>query len=708
MKPKKHNTQNDLSEKQFKALIENAHEGIVLYDQTANIKYASPAVQRLCGLKENKVLGMNGADFIHPDDLERTRKVFRALVEKPGKSVTLSKRVRHSKGHYIWMEARLTNFLHVPEINGIVSNFKDLTERKQAEEKAKKTQDFLETINRNLSEGIFMGILGKKFLYVNDAFLTITGYKYQEIQKIKPSALYVDRKQRDKLARDIRKDHTLKGVEVLFRKKNGEPVLVSLSASLLKHEGKEDYFVGTLRDITKEKEAERERIESRNFLNNIINTVAAPIFVKDAKHRWVMFNEKFMELLGKSREQLLGKTDTDFFMPDEVRVFRNIDNQVLRTGKTIENEEKITTPSGVHTLLTVKSRYVDEKGNKFIIAFITDVTHLKKAEEKIKNLHADLKGILESSQESIFAIDKNLCYTAFNQHHKNTMKLLYGAHIAIGNNKLQYLKKFSDHKWVKAELLKALEGDHFATQHYQDFPVYKGYIQTTYNPIRDEKNQIKGVAVFVRDITERKRFEEIIKSVNANLRAVMESTADRILAVDKNYRYITFNQSHALSAKELLGKEIKVGDNVLEGLSPELSAISQRDNAQAFRGKQFTVETKLSDGNFLETSYNPIYDEKGNITGNALFIRDTTERKRMEERLKLLNEELTHQNAQLALQEEELKAALEELSERNFELDQLMYKTSHDLRSPLSSIMGLINLAHLDDDPANHKTYLDR
>jgi signal transduction histidine kinase len=60
------------------------------------------------------------------------------------------------------------------------------------------------------------------------------------------------------------------------------------------------------------------------------------------------------------------------------------------------------------------------------------------------------------------------------------------------------------------------------------------------------------------------------------------------------------------------------------------------------------------------------------------------------------------------MREEELKAAMEELSERNFELDQLMYKTSHDLRSPLSSIMGLVNLANIDKDTASRDQYLSK
>jgi signal transduction histidine kinase len=101
-------------------------------------------------------------------------------------------------------------------------------------------------------------------------------------------------------------------------------------------------------------------------------------------------------------------------------------------------------------------------------------------------------------------------------------------------------------------------------------------------------------------------------------------------------------------------------------------------------------------------------NEKGEKKGVAIFVSDITERKKTEASLKTLNEELREQNWQLAIREEELKTAMEELSERNFELDQLMYKTSHDLRSPLSSIMGLVNLANLDKDSDSRDQYLQK
>jgi PAS domain S-box-containing protein len=701
---------NKLSETTFRALIENAHDGIVLYDHNGNIKFASSSIKKLGGYRESELIARNGLEFIHPDDLENARNLFIALLNKPGKSVTIFQRLKHKKGHFFWSETLLTNFLHVPEIKGIVSNFRDISETRKAEEDARQTKDLLETINRNLEEGIFMGILGTKFLYVNNAFLKITGYRsIDELMKVKPAQLYADDKHRKEIVAELRRTSVLKGVETQFRKKNGKTFWGVLNVNLLTHEGKDEHFVGTLRDITREKQIELELVESRNFLRNIIGAVAAPMFVKDDRHRWIMMNQRFCDLIGFPEATLLGKTDKDFLNKDEATIFWNIDNKVLKTGKTLFNEEKITSRTGdVCDLLTVKSRYVNEKGEKFIIGFITDVTRIKKVEEKIKELNANLRGVMESTNESIYAVDTSFRYLTFNQNHKRIMKLLYHADIEVGDYKLDYLKNSTDLKWVKAEIKKAMAGNVFVSEHYIKYPKFSGYIQTTFNPIRDESNKIKGVAAFVKDVTERKRFEEIIQSINANLKAVLESTADRILAIDRSYRYIMFNQSHATSIKKLFGKTIKPGDSLLQVLPKDLGAIAKTEGAKAFRGEQFSTTTQIRNKAILETSYNPIYDEKKKIIGAALYVRDITDRKKIEEKMKALNEELINQNVQMAAQGEELKATLEELSERNFELDQLMYKTSHDLRSPLSSIMGLVNLANLDKDTASRDSYLSK
>ncbi len=703
--PKK--KEQERAEKTFRALVENAHEGIVVYEKSGRIKFAAGIIKRLVGYHPDEIVGEKGVAFIHPDDLKKSTEGFHAILKKPNKTILIQQRLKHKSGHYFWAESRLTNFLHVPEISGVVSNFRDITESVLATEEARKSKELLETINRNLSEGIFMGILGKEFLYANEAFLTITGYKtLTALKKLKPADLYEKADKAVEIVKQLKKHATIKNEEITFRKKSGETFTGMMSASLLKHEGKADYFVGTLRDISIEKQARDAAAESTNFLNNIINTVAAPIFVKDHKHRWIILNEQSCKLIGRKREDLIGKTDKDLLNPTEAKTFWKIDNEVLRTGKTIVNEEKITnSKKQVRDILTVKSLYLNEKKQKFILGFITDITALKKVEEKINRLNANLQGVMESTNESIYAVDNKLCYTAFNTNHKRIMKALYGKDIKVGVNKLTMLQGFKDRTWIKKELNEALQGRVVMSDHFIDYDKFVGYIQTTYNPIFDGAGKVKGAAVFVKDVTERKRFEEIIKSINANLRAILESTEDQIISVDKDYRYITFNQAHAKSMWQVFDNEIKAGDSLIEKLPADYAKLAKKVIKRSLAGESRTEEATIKHLIF-ELSSNPIYDDHKKVKGAALFVRDITQRKQIESTLKLLNIELTEQNIQLAAQEEELKTTLEELSERNFELDQLMYKTSHDLRSPLSSIMGLVNLANLDDDVNNQRAYL--
>ena len=97
-----------------------------------------------------------------------------------------------------------------------------------------------------------------------------------------------------------------------------------------------------------------------------------------------------------------------------------------------------------------------------------------------------------------------------------------------------------------------------------------------------------------------------------------------------------------------------------------------------------------------------------------------TEKKETEQKLQRLYRELTWQYKELGMQEEELtasnsdllrkqdklEATLTELSDRNYELDQLIYKTTHDLRSPLTSVLGLVNIMKYEDDVKQLKEYL--
>lgn len=83
-----------------------------------------------------------------------------------------------------------------------------------------------------------------------------------------------------------------------------------------------------------------------DFLEKIINYIGDPIFVKDSQHRLILVNDAECALAGRTREDLLGKTDYDFFPKEQVDVFWQKDDEVLETGKENINEEEITDAHG--------------------------------------------------------------------------------------------------------------------------------------------------------------------------------------------------------------------------------------------------------------------------------------------------------------------------------------------------------------------------
>lgn len=120
------------------------------------------------------------------------------------------------------------------------------------------------------------------------------------------------------------------------------------------------------------------------FLNSIINTIDDPVFVKDKNHKWIIVNDAFCKLIGHSREELIGKSDYDFFPKEEADVFWEKDRVVFESAQTDENEEQFTDKEGnKHIISTKKSIFVNEDGSKILVGVIRDITKLKQTQESL-------------------------------------------------------------------------------------------------------------------------------------------------------------------------------------------------------------------------------------------------------------------------------------------------------------------------------------
>jgi PAS domain S-box-containing protein len=143
--------QLDKKEKLFRALVEN-NEGIIsLIDDKFNLLFRSASTALITG----KLFGENEkitiSEYLHPDDRVAVTGLMAQAIANPGKTIELTVRVRHKNGYYIWLEGVIKNMRHDPAIGGIITNLRDISERKRAEEKiikANRLYFFISHINQ--------------------------------------------------------------------------------------------------------------------------------------------------------------------------------------------------------------------------------------------------------------------------------------------------------------------------------------------------------------------------------------------------------------------------------------------------------------------------------------------------------------------------------------------------------------------------------
>ena len=117
------------SGEKFKALLENSSDAIIVTNEKGDILYASPATERVVGYTSDEVKKMNISDNIHKDDKEMLEKAYSFLLQAPGRSQTILHRYLLKNGTWGWIESTITNLTDHPGIKGMVSNFRNVTEK---------------------------------------------------------------------------------------------------------------------------------------------------------------------------------------------------------------------------------------------------------------------------------------------------------------------------------------------------------------------------------------------------------------------------------------------------------------------------------------------------------------------------------------------------------------------------------------------------
>lgn len=140
------------SEKRFRALIEHSTDAISLIDAKANVIYESPSVELLTGYSAKERLGKNGLELIYPNDLSHIRAIMARVLAQPNYIENAQFRSVRKDGTVWWTEGTAINLLHEPSVQAIVINYRDITDRKNAEKALRDANDELNARVREIEE----------------------------------------------------------------------------------------------------------------------------------------------------------------------------------------------------------------------------------------------------------------------------------------------------------------------------------------------------------------------------------------------------------------------------------------------------------------------------------------------------------------------------------------------------------------------------
>ena len=191
------------SEKRFRALIENGTDLIGLYDVNGTVIDTSPSVAAILGYTMEEYIGRNAFDLLHPDDLQNAQEAFGSLLRSPESSILRELRLKHKDGTYRWMEVQGSNLLSDPNVRAIVSNSRDVTERKEAQEGIRRSNQWFEAIFNASRDGMIVED-GERIWYANKSFAALFGYAGpEELKDRRLRDLYVSHRDRGKVVRHL-------------------------------------------------------------------------------------------------------------------------------------------------------------------------------------------------------------------------------------------------------------------------------------------------------------------------------------------------------------------------------------------------------------------------------------------------------------------------------------------------------------------------
>src|SRR5215212_4025947 len=341
------------NEQYFRSVVRNASDVITVLEADGTIRYVSPAVEKVTGYRPEEEAGANAFDRVHPEDKQRAQELFAKILKTRRGHLLMEFRVPYKDGSWRYLEHVVNNLLDDPSVNGIVVTSRDVTERKESEERLRRAEERYRTLVERVPAVVYVQEIGSpdSAMYMSPKIEALTGYTPEECKD--PDMRWRMVHPEDRELMQSEDERTGEPGEVFASEyrvlhRDGRTVWVRNESVLIEDEASGTrYWQGFMLDITERRRVEAALRESeqrfrRSFEDAAIGMalVGLPSSSPDSAMRYLRVNRALCEMLGYAEEELLSMTSSDVTHPEDLEECRARAERLVEEGGSNYTIEK--------------------------------------------------------------------------------------------------------------------------------------------------------------------------------------------------------------------------------------------------------------------------------------------------------------------------------------------------------------------------------